>query len=664
MNTLSTTTTGAAPEPIWTPDPERVARARITEFADFAAARTGAVYPDYHDLWNFSVEEPSAFWSAVWDFFDIAADGDAGEVLTDAAMPGARWFPGTRLNYTEHALRHGDSPEAAIISIAEDGVTTEISWTQLRRQVAAVAAWLREQGVGVGDRVVGYLPNTFHAVVAFLATAGIGAVWSACGQDYGASGAASRFAQLDPVILVAADGYRWNGRVHDRRGDVADLVRQLPTLRSTVHVPVLGLLLDVDDAQHVPWDEVTAADAEPDFVRVEFDAPLWVLFSSGTTGLPKGIVHGHGGVILDHHKLLGLHNDLRAGERFFWYTTPNWMMWNMVVSGLLVGATIVLYDGSPAHPDPQRLWDIAAEHRVSVLGLSPGYLLGCAKAGLEPGRDLDLRALRLIGSTGAPLPPQSYQWVRDHVGDRVQVASTSGGTDVVSGFAGSAPTTAVWPGEISAPLLGVALAAWDADGTPVVDEVGELVVTTPMPSMPIYFWNDPDGTRYRDAYFGTYPGVWRHGDWVTVTARGSVVISGRSDSTLNRQGVRLGSADVYDVVEDLPEIREALVIGAELADGGYWMPLFVVLADETDLDDELRERIVAAIGTQASPRHVPDEIIAVPAIPHTRTGKKLEVPIKRLLQGAPIEKVVGSDTVDDSASLQYFTRFVPRKVQS
>ncbi|BAH51542.1 acetoacetate--CoA ligase [Rhodococcus opacus] len=659
MTTLSTTT-GTAPEPIWTPDPAQVSRARITEFAEFAAARTGAAYPDYHDLWNFSVEEPSAFWSAVWDFFDIVADGDAGEVLADAVMPGARWFPGTRLNYTEHALRQGDSPEAAIISIAEDGGTTEISWAQLRRQVAAVAAWLREQGVGVGDRVVGYLPNTFHGVVAFLATAGIGAVWSACGQDYGASGASARFAQLDPVILIAADGYRWNGRVHDRRGAVADLVRQLPTLRRTVRVPVLGL---PDDAQHVPWEEVTAVDAEPDFVRVDFDAPLWVLFSSGTTGLPKGIVHGHGGVILDHHKLLGLHNDLRAGERFFWYTTTNWMMWNMVVSGLLVGATIVLYDGSPSHPDPQRLWDIAAEHRVGVLGLSPGYLLGSAKAGLEPGRDLDLRTLRLIGSTGAPLPPQSYHWVRDHVGDRVQVASTSGGTDVVSGFAGSAPTTAVWPGEISAPLLGVALAAWDADGAPVVDEVGELVVTTPMPSMPIYFWNDPDGTRCRDAYFGTYPGVWRHGDWVTVTARGSVVISGRSDSTLNRQGVRLGSADIYDVVEDLPEVREALVIGAELADGGYWMPLFVVLADGADLDDELRARIVTAVRTQASPRHVPDEIIAVPAIPHTRTGKKLEVPIKRLLQGVPIEKVVGSDTVDDSASLYYFTRFIPRKVE-
>ncbi|MFE7419920.1 acetoacetate--CoA ligase [Rhodococcus sp. NPDC057529] len=662
MNT-HTTTTGTVPEPIWTPDPEHAARARITEFAHFAAARTGAAYPDYHDLWKFSVGEPSAFWSAVWDFFDIAADGDTGEVLTDASMPGARWFPGTRLNYTEHALRHGDSPEAAVVSISEDGVTTEISWAQLRRQVAAVAAWLRGQGVGVGDRVVGYLPNTVHAVVAFLATAGIGAVWSACGQDYGASGAASRFAQLDPVILFAADGYRWNGRVHDRRGDVAELARQLPTLRRTVHVPVLGLPFGVDDAQHAIWDDVIAVDAEPDFVRVDFDAPLWVLFSSGTTGLPKGIVHGHGGVILDHHKLLGLHNDLRAGERLFWYTTTNWMMWNMVVSGLLVGATIVLYDGSPAHPDPQRLWDIAAEHRVSVLGLSPGYLLGCAKAGLEPGGDLDLSALRLIGSTGAPLPPQSYHWVRDHVGERVQVASTSGGTDVVSGFAGSAPTTAVWPGEISAPLLGVALAAWDADGTPVVDEVGELVVTTPMPSMPIHFWNDPDGTRYRDAYFGTYPGVWRHGDWVTVTARGSVVISGRSDSTLNRQGVRLGSADIYDVVEDLPEIREALVIGAELADGGYWMPLFVVLADGADLDDDLRERIVTAVRTQASPRHVPDEIIAVPAIPHTRTGKKLEVPIKRLLQGAPLEKVVGGDTVDDSASLHYFTRFVPRQVQ-
>ena len=368
-------------------------------------------------------------------------------------------------------------------------------------------------------------------------------------------------------------------------------------------------------------------------------------------------MHGHGGVLLEHLKMMGLHLDLRAGQTFFWYTTVNWMMWNLQVSGLLVGATCVLYDGSPTHPDASRLWAIAAEHRVAALGVSPGYLGGSAKAALEPGRDLDLSALRTLGATGAPLAAPAYAWVREHVGPAVQVVSTSGGTDVVSGFAGSTPTTPVWPGEISAPLLGVALAAWDPDGRPVTGEVGELVVTAPMPSMPVAFVADPDGKRYREAYFSTYPGTWRHGDWVTITSRGSVIISGRSDSTLNRHGVRLGSADVYAVVEALPQVREALVIGAELADGGYWMPLFVVLESGVELDDALRQRIVTTLRTQASPRHVPDKIIAVPAIPHTRTGKKLEVPVKRVLQGAAPDRVAGRDAVDDFDLLASYARF-------
>ena len=388
-----------------------------------------------------------------------------------------------------------------------------------------------------------------------------------------------------------------------------------------------------------------------------FDAPLWVLFSSGTTGRPKGIVHGHGGVLLEHYKLLGLHMDLGPDRPLFWYTTTNWMMWNMVASGLLVGAPVVLYDGSPVHPGPQRLWQIAADHRVAVLGLSPGYLLASAKAGLEPGRDLDLTSLRVIGSTGAPLPAASYPWVRDHVGPTVQLGSTSGGTDVVGAFAGSAPTTPVWAGEISAPNLGVALEAWNADGRPVIGEVGELVVTKPMPSMPLYFWNDPTGERYRDAYFSTYPGVWRHGDWMEVTEHGSVIVSGRSDATLNRHGVRLGSADIYDVVDKLPEVRDSLVVGAELPDGGYWLALFVVPADGVQLTDEVVGRITTAIRTQVSPRHVPDDVIAVAALPHTRTGKRLEVPVKRLIQGHPLDQVASADAVDDYAALTQFTAY-------
>lgn len=647
-------------EPIWTPDPDTVANARITDFAGFAADRAGCALPNYSALWSWSVAEPALFWRAVWDYFAISSTTPVGEVLADGSMPGAKWFPGTRLNYAEHALRHGEDDEDALISITEDGVAETTSRGELRRQVGALGHWLREHGVRPGDRVVGYLPNTSHSVIAFLAAASIGAVWSACGQDYGPAGAAARFGQLEPVVLVAADGYRWNGTVHDRREAVDALRRELPTVREVLRVPVIGPTTPAGSGE-TAWADAVAGRHVPVFTHVDFDAPLWVLFSSGTTGVPKGIVHGHGGVVVDHHRLVGLHFDLRPGDRFFWYTTTNWMMWNLLVSALLAGATSVLYDGNPAFPGPSRLFEIAAAHAVKVLGVSPGYLRACANAGLEPGRDLALGGLRVLGSTGAPLPARSYEWVRDHVGTHVQVASTTGGTDVVSGFAGSASTTPVWAGEISAPLLGVDLQAWDPDGRSLVDEVGELVVASPMPSMPVSFWNDPDGRKYHEAYFSVYPGAWRHGDWVTITSRGTVVVTGRSDSTLNRNGVRLGSADVHDVVESLPQVSEALVVGVELPDGGYWMPLFLVPAPGVELDEHLRARINAALRADASPRHVPDELIAVPAIPHTRTGKKLEVPVKRVLQGAPPGKVAARDAVDDFDALTYFTRFVPGK---
>ncbi|MDX6743957.1 acetoacetate--CoA ligase [Actinocorallia sp. A-T 12471] len=640
--------------PIWTPDPRVAARSRIAGFTAFAAERTGTPFPDYRSLWQWSVDDLAGFWSAVYDFFDLRSSTPHTAIVDDAPMPGTRWLPGARLNYAEHALRHGADDAVALIAEREDGTVTEVTWGELRRAVGAFAAWLRGQGVGPGDRVVGYLANTEHAIIAFLGAASVGAVWSACGQDYGASGAAARFAQLDPVVLVAADGYRWNGKEYDRRSEVAELAAGLPNLRATVHVPVLGLPRPDDG---VAYEDTIAGDAEPEFAQLDADAPLWVLFSSGTTGAPKGIVHGHGGVVLDHHRLLGLHLDLSEGDRMLWYTTPNWMMWNLVASGLLLGATVVLYDGAPAHPTPARLWAAAARHRVNVLGVSPGYLQACARAGLTPGRDLDLSALRTLGCTGAPLPAASYPWVRDAVGPHVQVASTSGGTDIVSGFAGGAPTLPVYAGEISAPLLGVALAAWDGEGKPVTGEVGELVVTRPLPSMPLYFWNDPEGTRYKDAYFGWWPGVWRHGDWVTVTSNGGLVISGRSDATLNRQGVRLGSADIYAVVDALPSVAESLVVGVELAEGGYWMPLFVVMADGYELTDDVRKEIVQELRTRASPRHVPDEIIAVPVLPHTRTGKKLEIPVKRLLQGARLDDVAGREAVDDPAALAQFTGF-------
>ncbi|MEU6356143.1 acetoacetate--CoA ligase [Streptomyces sp. NPDC047072] len=638
--------------PFYTPDPQTAAASRIAEFA----RRQGIAPDDYAALHRWSVTDLEGFWSAVWEYFDVDADTPYERVLEEERMPGARWFPGATLNYAHHALRKVGDDDVAILALDETGSAYGVTGGRLRSQVASVAATLRELGVGQGDRVVGYLPNTPHAIVAFLAAASLGAVWSVCGQDYAPRAAADRFAQLEPTVLIAADGYLFNGTTHDRREATLELARTLPTLKATVlvdHVGLPGLTANYPSLV-LPWEDAAGRTEELACVPVPFDHPLWVVFSSGTTGLPKGIVHGHGGVLLEHLKTLGLHSDLGPGDRLLWYTTTHWMMWNLVASTLLTGATTCTYDGSPA-PFAQldMLWELAARHRVTVFGTSPQYLLGMAKFGIDPSAH-DLSSIRVVGCTGSALPASAYPWVRQHVGERALLASISGGTDVVSGFAGSAPNTPVWAGELSAPHLGVALAAYDAEGMPVVGQVGELVVTRPMPSMPLYFWNDPDGTRYRDAYFASYPGVWRHGDWITVTEHGSVIIHGRSDSTLNRNGVRLGSADIHDVVERLPEIAEALVIGAEEPDGGYWMPLFVVPAAGVELDDALRDRIRDAIRTNASPRHVPDEILEVPGIPHTRTGKKLEVPVKRLLQGAPVEQVVNPATVDSPELIDYF----------
>ncbi|MFI1834238.1 acetoacetate--CoA ligase [Streptomyces olivaceoviridis] len=640
--------------PFLTPDPRTVAASRIAEFARLQ----GMDPDDYAALHQWSVTDLEGFWGAVWEYFDIDADTPYEQVLAEERMPGARWFPGATLNYAHHALRNLADEDVAIIALDETGTGYEVTGERLRALVASVAATLRDLGVVKGDRVVGYLPDTPHAIVAFLAAASLGAVWSVCGQDYAPKAAADRFAQLDPTVLIAADGYRFNGTTHDRRDATLDLAHALPTLRATLLVDHMGLPRPsrTYPSPVIRWEDAATRSEDVICTPVPFDHPLWVVFSSGTTGLPKGIVHGHGGVLLEHLKTLGLHSDLGPGDRLLWYTTTHWMMWNLVASTLLTGATTCTYDGSPApFAKLDVLWELAARHRVTVFGTSPQYLLGMAKFGIDPSVH-DLSSIRVVGCTGSALPASAYPWVRDHVGERVLLASISGGTDVVSGFAGSAPNTPVWAGELSAPHLGVALAAYDAEGSPVIDQVGELVVTRPMPSMPLYFVNDPDGTRYREAYFSSYPDVWRHGDWITLTGHGSVIVHGRSDSTLNRNGVRLGSADIHDVVERLPEITEALVIGAEEPDGGYWMPLFVVPAAGVTLDDALREKIRDAIRAGASPRHVPDDILEAPGIPHTRTGKKLEVPVKRLLQGAPVEQVVNSAAVDAPDLIDYYAR--------
>jgi acetoacetyl-CoA synthetase len=646
--------TDDTPAVLWQPTTESMQATLLAGFAREAARRRGLDLDptDYDAIWRWSVEHPEQFWADVADWSGVLPGVPDDRVLPRREMPGAEWFPGTTVNYAEQALRHGTDEHPALVAVAEDADPWEVSWAQLRGQVGAFAATLRRLGVQRGDRVVGYLPNVPEAVVAFLGAAAIGAVWSCCAPDFGTRAVLDRFAQIEPTVLVAVDGYRFNGRDHDRRDVVAELRAALPSVRTTVAVPRLFPGEAPDGA--LAWDDAVADLREPEFETLPFDAPLWIVWSSGTTGLPKGIVHGHGGVVLEQHKQLGLHGDVGPGDRFSWYASTAWIMWNIATSALLRGATVVVYDGAPAYPSVDAQFALAARTGITYLGTSAGYLIACEKAGIRPGEDHDLSALRTIGSTGSPLPASAFSWVYDAVGGDVFLASVSGGTDVATGFVGSTLLLPVTAGELQRPMLGVAAAAWDEDGRPVVGELGELVVTEPMPSMPLYFWNDPGDTRYREAYFEPWPGVWRHGDWMEVTERGTCVITGRSDSTLNRGGVRMGTADVYAAVEAFPEVADCVVLGVEQRDGGYWMPLFVQLAPGAELTDDLRDRIRAAIRTSASPRHVPDEILVVPGVPHTRTGKRLEVPLKRLFQGVPPEKAVNPGAVDDASLVEHY----------
>ncbi|MEV1024525.1 acetoacetate--CoA ligase [Streptomyces sp. NPDC050264] len=655
--------TTANPAPLWQPDEQQIADAQVTRFQAWAAEQHGApAEGGYEALHRWSVTELDTFWKAVTDWFDVRFTHPYARVLGSRAMPGAEWFPGATVNYAAHALRTADDPARAdtpaILHVDETQEQRPVTWTELRRQVGSLAAELRTLGVRPGDRVSGYLPNIPEAVVALLASATVGAVWTSCAPDFGARSVLDRFQQVEPVVLFAVDGYRYGGKEHDRRDTVTELRSELPSLRGVVHIPLLG-----SEAPEgaLAWSALTSADVTPVYEEVPFDHPLWVLYSSGTTGLPKAIVQSQGGILVEHLKQLGLHCDLGPDDRFFWYTSTGWMMWNFLVSGLLTGTTIVTYDGSPGFPGTGAQWSIAERTGATLFGTSAAYVMACRKAGVRPSHDHDLSRVKCVATTGSPLPPDGFRWLHDEVRADLWIASVSGGTDVCSCFAGAVATLPVYIGELQAPGLGTDLQAWDHEGNPVVDEVGELVVTNPMPSMPIRFWNDPDGSRYHDSYFDTYPGVWRHGDWITVTSRGSVVIHGRSDSTLNRQGVRMGSADIYEAVERLPEIRESLVIGLEQPDGGYWMPLFVHLAPGAVLDDDLRARIKLTIREQLSPRHVPDEIIEAPGVPHTLTGKRIEVPVKRLLQGTPLEKAVNPGSIDNLELLRFYEEIARKR---
>ena len=647
-------------EVVWRPDPQSVAASRLTAFRGWLREQGIAGTADYDELWRWSVAQPGAFWGALARYFDVGFVDQPTDVLPDIVMPGTRWFPGATLNYAAHALRPGPGKgdaDVAVVFRREDGLRTELTYRELRRQVAAMRAALASMGVGPGDRVAALVPNAPQTLVAFLAAASLGAVWSSCSPDFGVRAAADRFAQIEPVVLVACDGYVYNGKTVDVRPTVAALRAQLPTVRAVVGIPFGGSALD--DALSFD-DLVSRHDGAPlEFDAVPFDHPLWVLYSSGTTGLPKGIVQGHGGILLEHLKSLGLQLDLKPGERFFWFTTTGWMMWNFLVSGLLVGSTVVLYDGSPGHPSLSALWTMAAEERIGVFGTSAPFVQACLKDGLtlDPSA---LPALRAVGSTGAPLTIDGFRWLGRNLGPSVQIASLSGGTDACTAFVGPAPDVPVWLGELSRPALGAALAAFDESGHPVIGEVGELVLTAPMPSMPVSFWNDADGSRLRAAYFEDYPGVWRHGDWITITRHGSAVIHGRSDSTLNRGGVRMGTAEFYRVVEGHPAVVDSLVIdtsGAASDDGE--LLCFLVLADGFELDavePELRK----ALRAELSPRHVPDRFLVVDDVPRTLTGKKCEVPVKRILAGMAAEKAVSREALRNPAALDPFVALAAR----
>jgi len=649
-------------ELLWTPDPGRVANTRLAEYLRWLERERGLAFSDYAALHRWSVGDLDAFWRSIFDYFDVRSSTPVGPVLGRRTMPGAEWFPGVRLNYAEHVLRNERPGEDALLYLDETRPLAALRWEVLGAQVRTLATRLRSLGVAPGDRVVAYLPNVPEAIVAMLATTAIGAIWSSVSPDFGASGTLDRIAQLQPKVLFCADGYRYGGKAFDRRNELRSIVAGLEALEHVVVLPRLGdAPLDFEGVQVHRWDELlggipTAAEGFR-FEQVPFDHPLWILFSSGTTGLPKAIVHGHGGILLEMLKLVALHMDLRRGERMFFFSTTGWMMWNFLASSMLCGVVPVLYDGHPAHPDVDVLWRMAQDCGASYFGASPTYVDILSKAGVVPGERYDLSRLRAVMPAGSPVSPAHTAWFYRNVKADLWVCTGSGGTDVCTGFVGGVPTEPVYAGEIQAPHLGVAAQAWNDAGESVVDEVGELVITQPMPSMPVKFWNDPDGSRYRESYFGVFPGVWRQGDFFRINARGGCFVLGRSDATLNRHGVRIGTAEIYRALAALPEIDDALIVNLDLQGGKFFMPLFVKLRAGATLDDALVARIEECLRSAYTPRHVPDRIYRVDAIPATLTGKKMEVPVRKILLGVPAERAANRSAMADPGALDWFVRY-------
>ncbi|ADD45643.1 acetoacetate--CoA ligase [Stackebrandtia nassauensis] len=643
-------------EKLWSPSPDALTSTRMGEFMSWLGDQGRGNFTDYAGLWQWSVDEPGRFWADIWQFFDVGEVAEPHEALADAAMPGASWFPDRTLNYARQVLRAPGRADDDVIVIGRSDSRDELTLTvaRLRERVAAAATGLDRLGIGRGDRVAAYLPNIPEAVILLLACASRGAVFSSCAPEFGVRSVADRWKQIAPKLLVAVDGYQYGNKHIDRRDEVAALRTELDSLDNVVSLSYTGN--DIPDA--LSWSELLSQPGELTFTDVPFDHPLYILYSSGTTGLPKPIVHGHGGITLEHLKMLALHHDLGPGDRFYWFCTTGWMMWNYLVSAPAVGAAMVLYDGNPTHPDFSAQWKLAAETGITNFGTSAPFLLACRKNGIVPREVADLSRLRGVGSTGSPLPPEGFAYVYEAIAPDAMLTSLSGGTDVCTGFVGGAPLVPVYKGEIACRCLGSRVEAFGPDGKPVLGETGELVITAPMPSMPVGFWGDEDGSRYREAYFDTYPGVWRHGDWITITDRGTCVITGRSDATLKRGGVRLGTSEFYSVVEALDEVNDSLVVHLEDDEGGPGrLLLFVVTAGGREVDDELRRTIARELRGSLSPRHVPDELYAVPAVPRTLSGKKLEIPVKRILTGTPIAEAAATGALANPESLEAFLAY-------
>jgi acetoacetyl-CoA synthetase len=669
------------PAILWEPTEEQRERATLTRFARWVGETRGVdVGDDYHALWQWSVEDVDGFWAAIWEFFEVESESGYENVLGEREMPGAEWFPGATVSYARHIFRGRDDGDVAIRHASEVRELGEWTWGDLRAQTAALAAGLRSLGVERGDRVVAYIPNIPEAVAGLLACASIGAIWSSCSPDFGARSVVDRFAQIEPKVLIAVDGYRYGGKDFDRMDVLGRLQGEMPSLERTVILPYLDEAPDPRRLQDaMTWSALLAEGegAELEFAELPFDHPLWVLYSSGTTGMPKPIVHSQGGILLEHLKKMHLHVDAQEGDRIFWFTTTGWMMWNFIVGCLLTPASIVLYDGNPGYPDMGTLWDLAEKAGITCFGTSASYIAACMKADIDPGEGRDLSALRSVGSTGSPLSPEGFQWVYDHLGSDTWLFSTSGGTDMCTAFVGGVPTRPVYLGELQGRSLGAKIESWDEEGNPHIGEVGELVITEPMPSMPIFFWGDAGrspsdllsddyrssdwvGERLRESYFDMYPGVWRHGDWIEITERDTAVISGRSDSTINRGGIRMGTSEIYRAVLSLDEIVDALVVDIPREGTDGWMPLFVVLREGAELDDDLVKALRTRIREDCSPRHVPNEVHAIDAVPRTLSGKVLEVPVKRILMGQPADKAASRDSLANPEALDYFVAFAER----